>query len=258
MIANINEGDSLNQKELCKAIGIAQNTFKSNKSRILEELTHCFEYEIVYSKTGKPSKYVFTKKFYDYEYEAKNQKSKSEKDKFYEKVIPEIINEQPLNTPANMARVINTEYVDIHKYTTSEGTIYNDTLQRCHKWYGKSEYDIPEFFNLGERKGEVVGRVWAVLEKEYNYYIPLTEAQQEELKNLFRIYVYESKELKKSDDEILADYNNGTITKDECITKLGEAKFNAFYAAKRAFKDKYGGYPVRVNEYVNYEVKSYE
>ena len=101
------------------------------------------------------------------------------------------------------------------------------------------------------RKGRIIGRVWAIKKNELEYE-PLTEEQTKELKALFRQFVYESKEGQKEEEFILAEYDNGNISKEECKSRLGDLRFNSFDMAKKEFQKKYGGYPIKVNEYEDY------
>ena len=248
----IEVGNAYNISELSKALGIDRKTFSRNKDRILLEMTEAYDYQTTYTASGRISKIIIKDKHYDYKYEAMNKKKKAEKDKLYEEIIPEIIREQPLNTPANISRVVQAHYHEITNITKSEYTIYSDCLHKTHKWYGKNEYDKPEFEEeMNIRKGRIINRVWAIKKNELEYE-PLTEEQTKELKALFKQFVYESKEGQKEEEFILAEYDNGNISKEECKSRLGDLRFNSFDMAKKEFQKKYGGYPIYVNEYEDY------
>jgi hypothetical protein len=79
MIANINVGDVFNQTTLAAALYISRSTLLRNQERIIEDLKECYEFTYKINKKGNLSMIQFTKKMYDYEYNAANSVERKKK-----------------------------------------------------------------------------------------------------------------------------------------------------------------------------------
>ena len=252
-------GDVLNIKEMAQCIGISQKTFQNNRDKILLGLSEAYDIKLTYTKTGKISKFYIEGVNFEYEFPKYQHKNMAKKNKIYEEIIPEIIREQPYNTPANIARNISRWYDGDFKRSLgkslSMGTYYNDTLQRCHEWYGRTPDDLQTFedIKMNKRKGRIIERVWGIQDTSFEYK-PLTQEQYDFLFKSFKHFVYESEEYQKEELDRIGAYDSHLITREEFIRGHNENKYARFVCAKKAFKDKYGKWPIMVNVYQDYSL----
>lgn len=252
MIANIEPGNVFNKGQLARAIHIDPKTLKKNEQRILEELKECFTYEIEYTKTAKIKYIHFIYKLCDYEYEPQTKK-KAAKNDFYGRVFPEIIDKEPYQTCANLSDIIWQEYPEAKELSNTHSTTYSDTLFQKKRLYGKDENDyIPFGVEAKDRVGYVVETVWGFKNPKKHRYEPLTEAQEKELIQMLRRYAY-GKEAQEEGQKIQDQCEAGLISREEKINLLGTDIDNRYQMARRAFRDKYGMWPVRVQRLKNYD-----
>lgn len=252
MIADIKQGDVLNHQELALALHIGRATLNRNEERILQELKECYDYEIKYTKTGRKSLFHFIKKLDDYEYITYS-KNTVKKNKVYKPIVLAVLHQQPLNTAANIARIIlkdNQYSIAVKEFTESSQTIQKDVLRRLNQWFGNKPQD--DDISPRDRKirlGRVVRSTWAMIDKENNVYIELSWEQKQQLDSLLDTHVFHNKDSKKWKIDILTEFQTGNITQKQMRAQCGEVDEVGFYSAFNDFKRIYGMPPVRVKLY---------
>ena len=105
LVMDFSPGEKLSTEELYKRLGISKDTWKRNRKDILVELANVYAYEVAYQ--GRSIIYTFLKQVGEYKSDA------AARDEAFESAIVETISEQPLNTAANVARVINEEWHEV-------------------------------------------------------------------------------------------------------------------------------------------------
>ena len=244
--------ERLNTKELIQKIGISEGTWKSNKKDILLAIADCCEYEVEYK--GRATIYHFLSDG-EYDYKRKTRAvtvDAAARDKAFEDAIVETISEQPLNTAANVARILKSEWHEVTDLGYTDGTIYEYTRVRMRKWFGKSVNDNGTFEDMEDmnmRKGYINDTVWCKLDLENNVYIPMSEA---EIDDFIKMVKDNLKAIQKEEINLLASFDAGTITQDEYRTLSGDLRYEKYTAAKNEFRAKYGYFPIKVPEYVLY------
>lgn len=240
-----NPGERLNTKEVYQRLGISDKTWKKNRKDILTELSNIYEYEIEYE--GRTTIYHFIKRV--------GEATQSPRDEAFERAILTTLYFQPMNTAANVARIIQKEREDINSMGYENGTVYEYTRVRMRKWFGNNENDRGDFEDMEdmkERKGFIEEKVWCMLDAEYNDYIEMSQEQID-------YFMKSIKDSFKTDTEmevkLLADYDAGVISKSELDKALGDLKVAGYAAAKKAFRAKYGKFPIKVPVYKIYESK---
>lgn len=240
-----NPGERLNTKEVYQRLGISDKTWKKNRKDILTELSNIYEYEIEYE--GRTTIYHFIKRV--------GEATQSPRDEAFENAILSTLYFQPMNTAANVARIIQKEREDINSMGYENGTVYEYTRVRMRKWFGNNENDRGDFEDMEdmkERKGFIEEKVWCMLDAEYNDYIEMSQEQID-------YFMKSIKDSFKTDTEmevkLLADYDAGVISKSELDKALGDLKVAGYAAAKKAFRAKYGKFPIKVPVYKIYESK---
>ena len=213
-------------------------------------LANSCEYEVEYK--GRSVIYHFLKDG-EYNYTRKSSIAATIRDEAFEAAILEIISEMPLNTAANVTRIILEDWPEVTSLGYTKGTIYEYVRVRMRKWFGSAIGDNGSFEDLEDmnmRKGYIERKVWCRLDSVINVYIPMPEEQIDEFIELVQKHL---KEIKKQEVKILADRDAGTITREECNEALGDLSFEKYTAAKREFHAKYDYYPICVPEYKLYE-----
>lgn len=244
-------GDRLSTKDLIKKLGISEATWKRNRKDILKNLADSYVYEVEYEGRKTFYKFISTTG----EYKTKTE----ERDEAFETAIIGTLQEKPLNTAKNVSRLINNKYYwpEITSLGYTEGTVYEYTRVRMRKWFGKDEKDTGSFENmedLKERKGYISQKIWCMLDSEANEYIPMSQEQIDFfLKTVRENFAMAQKE--QFEIDIFANFDAGLIDAKERDEKIGEYRYSLYAAAKRAYKERYGHYPIKVPEYVVYEVK---
>lgn len=247
LIMNFQKNELLSTEELYKRLGITKDYWKKNRKEILIELSNIYEYEVIYE--GRKIIYKFNNKIGNYLCSA------DKRDKAFEDAILEILQEQPLNTAANVARIIIKEWHEVTDLGYTEGTIYEYTRVRMRKWFGVSIEDKGSFEDMEDmnmRKGYINKKVWCMADINDNVYEPMS---QEQINEFIEIVKSNLKLIEEKEISLLADFDAGLITKEEYKEAAGFIKFERYTVAKAEFSKKYGFYPIKVPEYVLYERK---
>lgn len=239
------EDEKLSTKEFISKLGISMGTWKANRKDILIQFGNVFEYEVEYE--GRSTFYHIIKRVNEVP---------ATRDEAFERAILTTLYFQPMNTAANVARIIQKdEEQDIAAMGYADGTVYEYTKSRMRKWFGNNENDRGDFEDMEdmkERKGFIEEKVWCMLDAEYNDYIEMSQEQID-------YFMKSIKDSFKTDTEmevkLLADYDAGVISKSELDKALGDLKVAGYAAAKKAFRAKYGKFPIKVPVYKIYESK---
>ena len=220
--------EKLTTEQLFKRLGICKRTFQNRKIDLLYDLSHFCKYEIL--REGRSEIYHFLEDS-EYIYCRKNSKEMKERDAIYEKAIIQILTDQPLNTAANVSRIAKEKIPEISQLGYADATNYEYIRVRMRKWFGKDEHDLPLFGEESQRKGYIDHKTWCYLDAATNIYVPLTEEQIADLKNIFQKYFGKGEEKSL----ILAS------ALDDAAARLKNASFKLWiYLAKNQDKYRFG------------------
>lgn len=228
-------------KELQQALGISASLWKKKKDEYLTSLSQAYEYEISYK--GRSTLYTIIKQIGDFQKpEAKN--SRAKKDAAIHKFITEIIEEDNLQTAANIGRRAFESFVDgiktdVAKLGLAESTTKEYIRLKMREMFGTQ-------INQGGTDGFISEKVWCKLNKEYNVY---EELGDDIVKDYYIIVQKVKNDIKKEDVCMFEDYQNGLISREEYGEMLINFNTNLFAEAKKMFATKYGFYPIKVPRY---------
>ena len=228
-------------KELAEALGITYGSFKNRKNEYLDSLSRAYEYEISYK--GRGIFYTFTSQIAEYNgYERKNAREKN--DAVIHKFIREVIEEDDLQTAANMGRRAFESFAEgvkteVAKLGLAESTTKEYIRLKMREMFGTK---------IGESgtDGFISEKVWCKLNAEYNVYEELSD---DIVKDYYEIVQTVKSEIKKEDVCMFEDYQNGLISREEYGEMLINYNTNLFAEAKKMFAAKHGFYPIKVPRY---------
>ncbi len=187
---------------------------------------------------------------YEYTRKAKAVSAKTiARDKAFEDAILEIISEQPLNTAANMTRIIKDDWPEVTCFGYTDKTLYEYVRQRTRKWFGRAIGDNGSFDDVEDmnmRKGYIARKVWCKLDAGYNIYKEMPQEQVDDFISMVKKHI---REAENDDINLMADKDAGTISDEEYSKMSSSLRYDRYVAAKQEFKEKYGYYPIKVPEY---------
>lgn len=230
------EGNTYTTKEMIQFFGVSEATWKKKKEQLLFHFSNFYEYEIKYDPNDyRKWNYHITKQVYEYE----PPKRKSVKrDEIYESSIVKVIEEDNVQTAKNVSRIIrNTE--EIQNLNHKDGTVYEYTRVRMRNMFGTK---------AGESgtTGRILEKIWCRLDSENNVYIRL---EPEQISNFYDLFKAEKDDLNDYRLELLTDYDNGSISREELNEYMGDLSISCFINARKLYYDKYGFYPSKVPVY---------
>ena len=237
---NLAAGITYSTKEMQEFFGVSKDNWKKQKNKLLENFGNYYEYEV--ERRGRNDYYHVLKQLGDYQ---PIQRKSSKRDKTYEQGIIRVIEDDNIQTAANVARRLGKEDAAVQSFNHSAGTIYEYTRTRMRNMFGVK-------VNEGGSQGMITGKVWCRLDQDNNCYIPLSE---ESIQKFYAIYSLSQEARKDYELEVFSDYQNGLITREEAFESIGERAIEAFKAAREKFKQDYGYYPIKVPVY---EVSAFE
>lgn len=234
-------GRTYSTKELQKELGIAPTTWKTKKNEYLNSLSQAYEYEISYK--GRSILYTFTAKIGDFEKPARKN-SREKTDAVIRQFVRDVIEEDDLQTAANMSRRAFESFVegiktDVAKLGLKESTTKEYIRLNMREMFGTK-------INEGGTDGFISEKVWCKLNAEYNVYEELSD---DIVKSYYEIVQTVKSEIKKEDVCMFEDYQNGLISREEYGEMLINYNTNLFAQAKKMFAAKYGFYPIKVPRY---------
>lgn len=233
-------GKTYSTQELVKALGISKSVFSHKKDEYLDSLSQAYEYEITYK--GRATFYTITKQICDFQKpERKNAREKN--DAVIHKFISEVVEEDNLQTAANIGRRAFESFGDTKTEVAELGLKESTTQEyiriRMREMFGTK-------IRQGGTDGYMMEKVWCKLNKDYNYYEELSD---EIIADYYKILSDIKSEIRKEDVEAFEDYKNGLITREEYKEFLCDFNCNLFAEAKKMFSAKYGFYPIKVPRY---------
>lgn len=230
------EGNTYTTKEMIQFFGVSEATWKKKKNELLFHFSNFYEYEIEYDRNDyRKRNYHITKQVYEYQ---PPQRKSVKRDQIYEKNIVQVIEEDNVQTAKNVSRIIrNTE--DIQALNHTNGTIYEYTRVRMRHMFGTK---------AGESgtTGRIIEKIWCRLDRDNNTYI---ELEPEQISAFYDIFKAEKEELNDYRLDLLTDYENGSISKEELHEYIGDLSISCFINAKKLYYNKYGFYPYKVPVY---------
>ena len=234
-------GKKYSTKELQTTLGITKDQWKKKKNEYLKNIGMAYQYEVEYK--GRSVIYCITEKIGDYKKpERKNARLKT--DEVIKEFINEVLEEDPLQTAANINRRA-WENSDTHPSSVVLLGLKNSTT---------GEYirlNLREMYGTQVDQGGTVGmiekKIWCYLDNDNNCYV---EMKPEMVQKFFKCFDEVRENKKDFELTVCADYENGLITKEEMNEMLGDNTFNLYRDAKRLFCDKYGYFPIKVPLYV--------
>lgn len=216
-------------QELAKEMQISFSTFRNNKEKYLDYLSIFCDFEISYS--GRSTYYTITEIYG--EYEKLTKKSAEKKEKAYREASIEVIKKDNLQTAANIGRLIKNDN-KIKELHHADSTICRYAQKAIRKM-------------LDENILHIEDKLWCRLSKEENKYYKLSN---EEIKEFFELFGAYQKEENKIQLEVISDFKNGLIKKDDLAAKVSDNLLNIFDAARLEFMERHGYFPIKVPVYV--------
>ena len=205
--------------DMLKEFNISKQTWTRRKQDILEHL-HIF-YDFKYyqpDKNGQAATIIFTYQYAEYEPLPRKSKKK-EVEHFYSVNTHQIIDEYPLNTGSNVARIIR---YNNNKYKHAQST---------------AERYVRPILNSDYSPGE---RVWCKLIN--NIYTPLVQEELDYLKKCFN----SQNEIIYSLFEEIADYEGLEENDNNNFLKIFSKAKSAYEKAMLLFISEYDFRPLRV------------
>lgn len=228
-------------KELAEALEISYKAFRNNKNAYLKSLSMAYDYEVKYK--GRGAYYTIVTKVGEYE-KPQRKDARVKTDKVIKKFINEVIERDPMQTAANINRIAwknsDTHPTEIALLGLKCSTTGEYTRLNLREMYGTQVGE-------GGTDGIIEKKVWCRLDKDNDCY---AEMAPETVDKFYACFDKARKDQKKSDLNIVADYDNGLITREEMRDKLEATTINAFKEGQEMFYMKYGFHPIRVPVYL--------
>lgn len=231
----LEEGKTYSTQEIQAFMGISKSTWDHSRDKFLENFCLYYEYEVIYE--GRSTNYHILKKLGDYK-KPPSKRDKEIRDKTYEEQIVDVIECDNVQTPRNVARIIqNTDAIKAFEH--KEGTVYEYTRLRMLSMFGKC-------IGEGGTHGGIIDKIWCRVDLEHNVYIPLSDETIREFYELFG----EIRECSKDAElDLLNDFYSGLITGAELAESINTLSFSAYLTARKEFMKKHGYYPLKVPIY---------
>lgn len=216
-------------KEVAEFNGVSYNVFRNKRKQYEEHMELFFDYTV--EKKGRSYCYIFT-----------NQKEEFIRYRdFYSQVrtkaiqtqIKKTISQDPRQTGANVARIIIVDG-EIQALGLVLSTLTRYTQVELKKLV-ENQYYIKEDYR------------WCILNAETNAYELLSQSKIEELRSYFKI---ERDTNLYNEENILAQQQDGSLTKEEAAMKLGNLRMGAMISGMKRFQEKYNAWPMKVPVYV--------
>lgn len=236
-------GKTYNTQELAKALGVSRETFSKKKNEYLNSLSQAYEYEVGYK--GRAILYTITSQIGDFQKpERKNAREKN--DAVIHQFIRDVIEEDDLQTAANMGRRAFESFVegvktDVAKLGLTEGTTKEYIRLQMREMFGTQVGE-----NNGGTDGFISEKVWCRLNAEYNIY---EELSGDIIADYLNIVKETKAEVKLEAIDAYEDYMNGNISKQEWMEIAADTLGDMFKISKQKFAARYGYYPIKVPRY---------
>lgn len=211
------------KQELLKMIEVSEYQWRKRRNEVLANLDDCCVYEIHSGGVNNNLIFIIKEVFGDFTpLTGKNQQSREEKLRDYEKFTLEELPKHPLNSIANLARNAVEDKQLKQKYAHKERTAMNyiRPVMKSDKVSAKQKY-------------------WARLEG--NSYIPLDKEEEQFLRQCFQENMYIREEY-----ELMAMYENGDVEKEQIKEALFNKVKGSYDNAMNKFIEEYGFRPIKV------------
>lgn len=234
-------GRTYTTKELVKELGISDSLWKRKKDEYLTSLSQAYEYEVSYK--GRAILYTINTQKKDFQ-KPENRRSRAKNDAVIYKFIREVIEEDDLQTAANMGRRAFESFVEGVKTEVAELGLKESTVKEYIRLKMREMFGTK--VGEGGTDGYISEKVWCKLNAEYNVYEELSD---EIVADYYKIVAETKADIKKEDVCMFEDYQNGLISREEYGELLINYNTNLFATAKKMFAAKHGFYPIKVPRY---------
>ena len=236
-------GKTYNTQELAKALGVSRETFSKKKNAYLNSLSQAYEYEIGYK--GRAVLYTIIAKIGDFQKpERKNARKKN--DAVIHDFIIEVIEEDNLQTAANMSRRAFESFVEGVKTKVAELGLKESTAKEYIRLKMREMFGTKVGESNGGTDGFISEKVWCRLNAEYNVY---EELSGDVIADYLNIVKETKAEIKLETIDAYEDYADGRITRQEWMEIAADVMGDMFKVSKQKFAAKYGYYPIKVPRY---------
>ena len=216
-------------KEVAKFNGVSYEVYRQRRQLYEEHMELFFDYTV--EKKGRSYYYTFTNQKEEFIlYRDFYSKARS---KVLRAQIQETIEQDPRQTGSNIARIIIVNG-EIQALGLALSTLTRYTRVELKKMLEKKYY-IKENYR------------WCILDRDANTYELLPDDKVEELRSFFKI---ERDANLSNEEDILAQHQDGFLTKAEATSKIGDLRLNAMLSGLKKFQDKYDAWPIKVPVYV--------
>ena len=212
-----------------------ESTWTHKKNELLDNFSLYYDYKVEYE--GRHTNYRIVRKIADYQ-KPLRKKDKRVRDSAYESEIVEVIENDPVQTAANVARIIQ-KHPAIETFNHADSTVYEYTRVRMRLMFGKA-------IDEGGTVGKIMDKVWCRLDAKTNTYIPLAD---DDVKAFCDIFSQKREDIQEIELDILNDFHIGLITEKELGQQIREVGLGSYLEARRDFFCQYGYYPIKVPVY---------
>lgn len=218
-------GKEYSSAEFYRSAGITKRAWETRREDVLDHISTFYEFTI--TPSGRKIIYKIIRILKE-PYEPLPKKRDSEKIReFYKQETHKIVEEDPWNTGANVARRIVAED---NKYSHAEATAANYVRPIIREDYYREDTQ------------------WMRCDYDLNCYVPLTKKQAEYLKECFN-----SRDLQEAyinSINTYAEMQSGYVTEEEAGNSLRQQVGKIFDTAMARFWAEYGFRPLRVSKLV--------
>lgn len=240
MSIELEVGHKYSTEELAKALQVSYSNFKNKKNQFLKSLSMAYHYDVEYK--GRATFYTITEKIGDYQKPArKNQRAKT--DRVIQKYINDTIEEDPVQTAANINRRA-WENAETHPSSVVLLGLKQSTTGEYIRLNLREMYGVWE--GSGGTDGMIEKKIWCRLDAEYNCYIQMPP---EMVKKLRECLNSASKGKTEFEENVNEAYEANAITEEERDKLLGGKGYNLHQEGKKLFRSKYGYWPIKVPVY---------
>lgn len=216
-------------KEVAEFNQVSYNVYRQKRSQYEEHMQLFFDYTV--EKKGRSYQYVFISQkeefipYKDFYSQART--------KVIQTQIKKTIKQDPRQTGANVARIIIVDG-EIQALGLALSTLTRYTQVELKKLVEK-QYYIKEDYR------------WCILNTDANAYELLSQSKVEELRSYFKI---ERDFNLDNEENVLAQQQEGSLSKEEAAIKIGELRMGAMINGMKKFQEKYNAWPMKVPVYV--------
>ena len=224
-------------KQVLQMLQISCSTYKNKKAEILDYLSFYWDYDIIPGYSNRPTVFQVVEEKHPLEPYPKYQRIS---DKIFEKILFPIIAEDPLQTPANLARIVYLKPLP-PELTISQVTFERHTRKLMKLWFGDGKE------NFKGTEGHLGRKIWVTLVRTEtgSYYQKMTEEQTEDFLAMCHV---DDRETMEAISLALNDPTFGEVQLRQVNKLIGKYLLDTYIEARQKYNEKYGGYPLCVRE----------